>query len=749
MLSETLIPAIAGFFATMLYNPNNVTSEVSPITTKWEIEVGKDFGTLMGYERDKCWGHITSGGTVANIEALWVARNLKYYPLAVWKALVCHWDPNVIRDIRITPDRKDKKFLELTPWQLLNLDVDEILSLRRKVIEHTLTKDPMGRRTEVEKKFDKEVKKYSIQGIGFQKFLEKLTEDPENEKTRLWGKKKKLFKKGLRDIKPGVILVPRTKHYSWDKAADVLGIGAERIIKISIDKHYRMDPEKMGEKIKECNKEKKPIIMVVSVCSSTEEGAIDDLKKINEKRKNLRKENIAFYLHSDAAYGGYFASMLLKSDSTPHITRINNVNDFKRYCNKLTEEHSELLFNGLCFLKDTDSATIDPHKLGYIPYPAGGIVFKNKAVQDMISFEAPYIFHGNEEEFIGRYILEGSKPGAAATAVYLSHRVIGLNQEGYGDLLYKTIRAARIIYMVIKKINDDLQREERLIKVIPISEPDTNIIDFVVNFKDNVSLKKMNELAEILYNELGMIAGKELHEYHFIISKTDFEWDGYHGNTCRSLLTSAEINPGNFVSETPIEEKDKDDKITVFRITLMNPWLLQGKVNYFKKFGNYLGFLLRLLSPKILIVEDENKDAERLINILRDIEAVKPVKFASWGRAKTREEAIKWLRKNVDIDILLLDVELVYKDDKALDPIGGMGVLSYLRKEMGKKHTPVIVYSKFPESEKIEKLVEHRFDRKTDYFIHKEREKSEEERMQEEHFLLVKILKGLRKKYYE
>ncbi len=33
------------------------------------------------------WGHITCGGTVANIEAMWAARNLKFHPLAVKKAL--------------------------------------------------------------------------------------------------------------------------------------------------------------------------------------------------------------------------------------------------------------------------------------------------------------------------------------------------------------------------------------------------------------------------------------------------------------------------------------------------------------------------------------------------------------------------------------------------------------------------------------------------------------------------------------
>jgi hypothetical protein len=42
------------------------------------------FGNASDLEH---WGHITCDGTVANIESLWAARNLKYYPLAIQAAL--------------------------------------------------------------------------------------------------------------------------------------------------------------------------------------------------------------------------------------------------------------------------------------------------------------------------------------------------------------------------------------------------------------------------------------------------------------------------------------------------------------------------------------------------------------------------------------------------------------------------------------------------------------------------------------
>ena len=75
------MPANLGYMSAMLYNQNNCASEASTVTSKYEMEVGNDLCVMLGYERDKC------GGSVANIEAVWVARNVKYFPLGLQEAL--------------------------------------------------------------------------------------------------------------------------------------------------------------------------------------------------------------------------------------------------------------------------------------------------------------------------------------------------------------------------------------------------------------------------------------------------------------------------------------------------------------------------------------------------------------------------------------------------------------------------------------------------------------------------------------
>ena len=83
MLYEQTLAAQVGYFAAMLYNPNNVAAETSPATTAMELEVASDLAKMVGYVPDRSWGHLTSGGTLANFEALWIARNTHYLPLAV------------------------------------------------------------------------------------------------------------------------------------------------------------------------------------------------------------------------------------------------------------------------------------------------------------------------------------------------------------------------------------------------------------------------------------------------------------------------------------------------------------------------------------------------------------------------------------------------------------------------------------------------------------------------------------------
>jgi len=65
--------AVAAYAAAMCINPNNHALDGGPPTSHMEKEVIQDLGGMLGLPADAL-GHLTGGGTVANLEALWVAR---------------------------------------------------------------------------------------------------------------------------------------------------------------------------------------------------------------------------------------------------------------------------------------------------------------------------------------------------------------------------------------------------------------------------------------------------------------------------------------------------------------------------------------------------------------------------------------------------------------------------------------------------------------------------------------------------
>ena len=67
--------AIAAYTAAMHVNANNHALDGGPATSALEVEVVRDLATMFGFP-DDALGHLTSSGTIANLEALWVAREL-------------------------------------------------------------------------------------------------------------------------------------------------------------------------------------------------------------------------------------------------------------------------------------------------------------------------------------------------------------------------------------------------------------------------------------------------------------------------------------------------------------------------------------------------------------------------------------------------------------------------------------------------------------------------------------------------
>ncbi|PJE77662.1 L-2,4-diaminobutyrate decarboxylase [invertebrate metagenome] len=477
MGADTLMVSNIAYVMAMLYNQNNCAPEASPVTTDLELEAGQDLCRMFGYDINQSWAHITSGGTVANYEGLWVARNLKSMPLAI----AAH-------------EQAKELVAGMTEHQLLNMKPSNILDLT----------DELKKRGIFE-----EVRALSARGIG------------------------------VDANKLGKLLVPRSKHYSWMKAMDILGLGQEHIIPLDVNDNYRTDVKKMRDITFKLMKEGTPILAVVSVVGTTEEGSIDAVDEVIQMRKECEEKfGASFYVHADAAYGGYARSMFL-----------NEENQFMPYNDLIERYHKDDIipeyvvwpkrevYDAFAAMPEADSITVDPHKVGFIQYAAGAVAMKDKRIIDLISYHAAYVFeeidndhNDNEQAVLGASIMEGSKAGATAAAVWAAHRLVPLNITGYGPVIGRGIVTADWFAKKLTTSKPFVVGNRRF-EVRPLMHPDFHMVDFTFKEIGNDSLEAHNKLNKKIYEICSYTSGRTYNK-DFLTSSTSLSIEEYGQAPC-------------------------------------------------------------------------------------------------------------------------------------------------------------------------------------------------------------------------
>ena len=86
----------------------------------------------------------------------------------------------------------------------------------------------------------------------------------------------------------------------------------------------------------------------------------------------------------------------------PNIPADWNPDDFVPYVGLSVDTQEQLEAMG-----QVDSITIDPHKAGYVPYPAGSLCYKDGRMRYLVTWTAPYINQSTDGESIGVYGVEG------------------------------------------------------------------------------------------------------------------------------------------------------------------------------------------------------------------------------------------------------------------------------------------------------------------------------------------------------
>lgn len=541
MNADTLMISNLAYVMAMMYNPNNCTQESSPTTTVLELEAGLDLCAMFGYDVHQSWGHITSGGTVANYEGLWVARNIKTLPLAIAKHPQAQ---NLLKD-------KSER-------ALLNMQTSAVLDLIDELKKQELFE---------------EVRDLTCRG------------------------------EGVEQGKLGKLLVPQSKHYSWMKAMDILGLGQQNIVQLPVDASYRTDIMQMKQIVFSLIEQGEPILAVVAVVGTTETGAIDNVAELVALRRECEiRFGASFYIHVDAAYAGYACAMFRDGS-----------NQFIEYEELIKRYHTEGIFppdviwpkqdvyQSFKALQEVDSITVDPHKVGFIPYAAGAICMKDRRIVDLISYHAAYVFEEvtkksdkaekQQNVLLGSSIMEGSKAGATAAAVWAAHRLVPLNILGYGKVIAAGITTA--IWMIEEmNASEPFDVDGRKFEICAMSSPDFHMVNFMFKEVGNTSLEKQNQLNKRLYELCSFAAGRS-YTNDFLTSSTSLTFEEYGDN------------PRNFCRDSGFSDQEwqKVHSLYVLRAAIMTHCLRDKQ-----HFADFWAELRNIFEGKLQqLIDDENK----------------------------------------------------------------------------------------------------------------------------------------------
>ncbi len=559
ILGDLFIPSMVGYFAAMLYNQNNVVAEVSPVTIEKELNYIKEISKMLSYPildydklssspKDTSWGHLSAGGTTANLEAIWVARNIKYFPLSVRLLSKTNKKYKLLESLEIqTPNGQIARLKDIGPFQLLSLKSKDVLGLILK-IEKTLIQGQLGKNAML----DFENQMPTIQKLGLINFYQEC-------------------KDRHLDFKLPKVIIPQTVHYCWFKSMDILGVGNKNLTQIPVDYSFKMKVDILQEEISNATQNEVPILALIGICGTTEEGAVDPLSHMARIKTNTeKKQNVSFWFHSDAAIGGYFAALL--KDKNFHDTSTKGMVDIKA-------------------LRECDSIVVDPHKLGYIPYPAGAVIFKDSRIREHITYKAPYL---NESEyimktFIGKWTLEGSRPGASAISCYLSQHTFPLNREGYGQILDGCMKVRDKLLLAFDDVNRNPEKN-RGFQIKLLYKPQLNIICYTVCSPKYLKTPEcLNEMTNKIYNKLSVAGNLHASSYEYLVSKTDYSFKDY-----KQIID-------NYLSGMNIRDRmlGGDYRLVALRSVLMNPMVDDDVI--LNGFAQYLCKVAEELLPEVQI----------------------------------------------------------------------------------------------------------------------------------------------------
>lgn len=197
------------------------------------------------------------------------------------------------------------------------------------------------------------------------------------------------------------VIYPKSAHFSFLKAADILGLEA---IEVGLTSDFTIDISQVEGNINENT------AAVVGIAGTTEFGAVDPIEDLGKLCDDA-------FLHVDAAFGGYVIPFLkeLGYDMPWFDFEVENV----------------------------DCVSTDPHKMGLASIPSGIMLLRSDDYLKKIAVSSPYLTSPRQAS------LSGTRCSAGAVSAWAAMKFLG--KEGYKKVVADCMDTT---YYIVKRAEE-------------------------------------------------------------------------------------------------------------------------------------------------------------------------------------------------------------------------------------------------------------------------------------------------------
>ena len=206
------------------------------------------------------------------------------------------------------------------------------------------------------------------------------------------------------------VYVSDQAHFSFIRSMDVLGLGKNALRSIPTQQNATVDVTDIRAAVESDRREGMEPLAIVGIAGTTAAGAIDPLDELADLA-----EETGIWFHVDAAYGGAAG---------------------------LSTEYPDLL-NGI---ERADSVTVDAHKWFFVPFVAGGILYRDSRI-GLDAFQAMAGYVPDSQTATGRPPTDYYQCGLAGTRRFNALKVwMAIKQMGadwYSETVNRQLQLAR------------------------------------------------------------------------------------------------------------------------------------------------------------------------------------------------------------------------------------------------------------------------------------------------------------------